>query len=552
MKKKNDDPINNSEPTINLKVNPTYKKDHNISSSYQDISLDTIMNKKKRKTTSKNKKNKKDKKDALIKIINKFNNILIKEKYFIPWFNKSRYNITNKNNNYNYSKFNKRTISQNNKYNDDENEDDKDDYDYKTKAHSTQNKRKKTKPKKVNYLNNNNLKTTIIENELKNNDKKYYVIPINPKTKKKNKEKIIEDINTAINNVKYVNREMRSNSRKIIIKQEPLDINEEEKIINKSYTTNEIKFNSTELKNEDQFKKIRPKKQKLIQSPYNDFEFNKNEIKSDNSRENKKIEFKKIKNLKQNRNSRDFELNNDLDEESSALMEDPSEVQTIYNFKNNTRVNTPHQSKDARSNANDIIEEENDYYNSLLRESINNLTKNNLLLPYISKLSLYNNNAINKTLDVLNNCNAKLFRLINSEDYVKFLEKNQKIISAYQIYCLYCLFNKGKNFYKLKNKFNRWKKSIRIFNQNRISRHIKNNKGHCLGCNCYSQQYDKNYCYCKKANKNNICNCSCKKCYELLKKILIRHKFMKKINPMRYYLFLWYKNIYNKVRGINL
>jgi hypothetical protein len=565
----NDETINNSEPILNLKGNTKYNKDQKISNSYQELSLDTIINKKKRKK-SKNKNDKKEIEDRLTKLINKYNLILIKEKYFIPWFNKAQHNFggVNKNKISKFSKINNKTTSKKKKYNyeEEDDKDDKDDYDYKTKAHSTQTKRKNKKQQKTNYLNNNNLKTTIIENELKSNDKKAF-IPINPKPKK-NKDKIIEDINTTINNVKYVNREMRSNSRKIVIKQEPLDMNEEEeKIINKSYTTNEIKFNSSELKNEPQFKKIKPKKQKVIQSPINEVDSNKNETKSnennkensknetksnENNKENLKNEIKIIKNQKTNINS--SEVNNENEEESSALMEDPSEVQTIYNFKNNT-TNTPHQSKDAKSNTYEVIEEENDYYNSLLKQSINNLTKTNLLLPYIYKLSLHNNNAINKTLDMLTNCNAKLFKLINSEDYVKFLKKNQKIISAYQIYCLYCLFNKGKNFYRLKNRFTKWKKNMNIFNQNTINKHIRNKREQYLGTNYLSQQKDKNYCYCKKLNKsnrNNNYNCLCKLRRTILKKILIRQKFMKKINPKRYYLYLWYKNIYKKVRSINL
>ena len=84
----NNEIINNSEPIINTtNINTTFKKEQGISNSYQEISLDKIMKLKKKKNFNRNIKEKIGK---LSKIINKFNKLLIKEKYFMPWFKKSQ------------------------------------------------------------------------------------------------------------------------------------------------------------------------------------------------------------------------------------------------------------------------------------------------------------------------------------------------------------------------------------------------------------------------------------------------------------------------------
>ena len=148
--------------------------------------------------------------------------------------------------------------------------------------------------------------------------------------------------------------------------------------------------------------------------------------------------------------------------------------------------------------------------------------------------------------------------MINSERYVKILEKNQKLLSAYQIYCLYSLFNNGKNFYILKFAFKEWKKLISVFNKMEESRHIKNIKGHCVGCDCqdialsYSLSIMSPNNLGNNNNKNVCYHCNCHLFKIKLKRILIRHKFMKEINPKRYYMFLWYKNTFKKIRYIKI
>ena len=385
-------------------------------------------------------------------------------------------------------------------------------------------------------ITNNNIKKKLIDTFNKINlmliKQKYFILWSKKASKKKyNNTKIYKNNNFGtiienelkINN-KYENRNMRSNSRKIIIRQEPVDYIEEEKLMNKSYTKNEIKFNFNKIHNKTEINR-------------NDNNINILDI---------NLEDKKIK-LKNNKYPKDKEINNNdnNEEESSAFMEDPSEINTIYSIHNIQKTNNIQQAKNNTINYNNMIIKEEKNNKKL---EIENLSKNKLLLPYIYKLSFYNNNTINLTLNVLQNCNEKLFNMMNSENYVKILEKNQKLLSSYHIYCLYSLFNNGKNFYILKYAFKKWKKLLTIFNNNKENKHIRNNKGHCIGCSCKDIYLD----YLKYNNDNMCFNCICCKCKNIIKSILIRHKFMKEINPKRYYLFLWYKNIFNRIRYINI
>ena len=289
----------------------------------------------------------------------------------------------------------------------------------------------------------------------------------------------------------------------------------------------------------------------------------KKEIEKENNNENKTTEITRIKAPRQVK-SPVMEISNaSNEEESSAQLEDVSEVNTIYNMKKNTlQASTTKTLNDKKSNidSDNVIEEVDDFSKNIVKGSVYNLTKDKILLPYIYKLSLYNNSIINKTLNVLKNCNGKLFKIINSENYVRILEKNQKIVGAYQIYCLFSFFTNGKEFYKLKYAFNKWKKFLKIFNQMTKIKHIKNCRGHCLGCDCEDiSECHISFCSCKNKRHDNDCNsyslcfnCSCKLCQIMLKKILIRNIFMKKDSPKRYFLYIWYKNIFSKSRSINL
>ena len=100
---------------------------------------------------------------------------------------------------------------------------------------------------------------------------------------------------------------------------------------------------------------------------------------------------------------------------------------------------------------------------------------------------------------------------------------------------LYKMFNENYDYYLKRNTFNRWKKHNLIFVEPNNSKHIKNYDDHCLSCNCKKENLFKGQIICL--------NCNCYTMKNDLKKILIRHKYLKELNPIRYYLPKWHKNV---------
>ena len=510
---------NYTEPLINvikeIKINnDSYKNNEEL-----DINRDYyfIRNYEEEYSEQNFKENKKDikvfspnlnikEKNKLIKLINSINLNLIKEKYFIPWMKKSL--IKNKTKKTIRKRDDKKKLKKNKKYESKE-------------IHSIS--ENEQNDDKILYNQNKNYKKAIIENELKNKNNKKILINNNKIVKLDKKPKNFEEFNN-----KNVTREFRSNSRKIIIRHEPLDsVEEEKKRINKSYSTNEIKFNSFEFISKNINEDIIPKQNvgKKI---------NKNNLKIENKYLKKGNYIQKNDKIpKEN----EFNNSENEEDESSALLEDPSEINTIYTINNNQKENYLSDSKSIKNSGfNNIIQKEDKNINKINEQ---NIKKNKKLLPYIYKLSFYNNNAINKTLEVLKNCSEKLFNVISSENYVKILEKNQKIISAYQIYCLYSLFNNGTKFYELKYGLNKWKKYINSFHNK--SKKIKSNNSHFHFCNLY---YIKNN---KRISNELNAYCCCTILKQKIKNI-IKNKFMKDINPKRYYLLLWLKKILSRAK----
>ena len=88
---------------------------------------------------------------------------------------------------------------------------------------------------------------------------------------------------------------------------------------------------------------------------------------------------------------------------------------------------------------------------------------------------------------------------------------------------------------------------IQLYNENNESKHIVNINGHCYTCDCQNKKVPfSNYNYLQSMNNNKftLClNCKCKICIKRLKNLLIKYKFMKYINPKRYYFNLWHKKI---------
>ena len=122
---------------------------------------------------------------------------------------------------------------------------------------------------------------------------------------------------------------------------------------------------------------------------------------------------------------------------------------------------------------------------------------------------------------------------------LKFVKAQNKILVANKIF--YCYNNFNDNYYfKLRRiLFYKWLKHNKIFkNTIQGENHIKSKNNHCINCNC-SNIFDV-----------NCIDCNCSKIKNLLKKILIRHFLMKKMNFKKYYLYLWYKKVFKAIRKI--
>ena len=147
---------------------------------------------------------------------------------------------------------------------------------------------------------------------------------------------------------------------------------------------------------------------------------------------------------------------------------------------------------------------------------------------------------IKKTINIncninkmINNTREGIKEKLNISSYLNIMKQNNKLIGAYQLYFFYYLVNDDITFYKKKYFLLKWKKNCKIFNND-----INNIAGkHSYKCICNVKKQCYKDCICNDINKS-------------LKKILIRHIFMKKMNVRRYYLFLWYKKSFRKARDV--
>ena len=129
---------------------------------------------------------------------------------------------------------------------------------------------------------------------------------------------------------------------------------------------------------------------------------------------------------------------------------------------------------------------------------------------------------------------------------MKEMNKNLILMKIINIYTHY----KNDKFLVKKSFWIRWKKNTLIFNSdNNNEIHLTNITGHCfsmekiiireVGCGLHHNSMRYHDCLCLRTR---LC----------LKRILLRHYFMKYIDKRRYYLFRWYKNIFRRIRIICL
>ena len=268
---------------------------------------------------------------------------------------------------------------------------------------------------------------------------------------------------------------------------------------------------------------------------------NKKEVKIENKDEkNYPVEHpEKIKNEKENEEEEEEE-----EEEEIEILENENKNEKLNNNENilNNKEDNKKDSikieinKDEKENLN--IEEEinnNDSINYIQNEIKKETKENDLELIFKAT------NEINKTYnDTFNIIKNSSFNKTNNEitkSYIKLLEEQNKKIKAYQIFLFYSMFEESCDYYLKRNSFNKWKKNNTIFNEALNIKHIKSYDGHCISCSCEENNLI----------GQSIClKCNCNKIGETIKNILINQFFLKEMNPIKYYLFLWYKNVYFK------
>ena len=97
----------------------------------------------------------------------------------------------------------------------------------------------------------------------------------------------------------------------------------------------------------------------------------------------------------------------------------------------------------------------------------------------------------------------------------------------------------------MRKSFNKWKANNKIFKKNISKNHIKS-----IAVKNMLQNKDKIKCICQ--DSDTCLNCDCTNLLIKLKKILIRYQFMKEINPVRFYFYLWFKKTFDRVIKINV
>ena len=124
-----------------------------------------------------------------------------------------------------------------------------------------------------------------------------------------------------------------------------------------------------------------------------------------------------------------------------------------------------------------------------------------------------------------------------SNEFNKLLDEHNKKIKTYKLFLLYLSFKENHDYYIKRKAFIEWKKNNKIFN-NLPNKHIKSYDEHCISCSCEQDNL--------LTGIVNCFSCNCNEIKKKIKNIIIRHQFLKELNPLRYYLYIWNKNVLNK------
>jgi hypothetical protein len=191
-------------------------------------------------------------------------------------------------------------------------------------------------------------------------------------------------------------------------------------------------------------------------------------------------------------------------------------------------------------------------------DELNSIPKEPLLKTRIPEKRLYPEiyEQINKTkkdldfhLEFLKQVPHHTFNKIMPQKMLNMMKEMHTNLALMKVFYIYTHYKTDKFFVK-KSFWNRWKKNTLIFNSEDISEiHLTNITGHCFSmerivirevrCGLHHDSLRYTDCLCLRTR---LC----------LKRILLRHYFMRYIDRRRYYLYRWYKNTFRRIRFIYL
>ena len=252
-------------------------------------------------------------------------------------------------------------------------------------------------------------------------------------------------------------------------------------------------------------------------------EINNDKRKSDEEKEEEEVEEEAeelSENNKKNINNKDEPLEiKKLDSKSSNSSSEQKELSR----GNLCQKRHSDKGKVVKDNDFNINDNDNDNEKSLGNDLKENEKYNNISSE-LYNVNKFGNRTKNNVLNLMRKTPPALLEEMNPQIFIEYSKKYNKNVAAYHIYCLYSLFNTNHEFYDKRRIINQWKNMInKSSNYNNIISSFNyyecDNIDHCSGCICFKQND-------KQAR---------------IKKLLIKYVFMKEYNPMKYYLYLWYK-----------